>query len=164
VNFSFLSWIIPTDRILSNDRCIFNFIRNSQSGRALAAHACNPSYSGGRDQENCSSKPGELQFETSPGKQSVRPYLEKNTKKDWWSGLRCRFCVQALGLQNKQTKPKNLQTTAKHQTRWLCHFASLASSAVFQQPHLTMLLSVVVSLFQNSVWWYLTKALIYISW
>jgi hypothetical protein len=35
------------------------------------AHACNPSYSGGRDQEDHSSKP-------ALGKQFSRPYLEKN--------------------------------------------------------------------------------------
>jgi hypothetical protein len=28
-----------------------------QNGRVLVAHACNPSYSGGRDQEFCGSKP-----------------------------------------------------------------------------------------------------------
>jgi hypothetical protein len=33
------------------------------------AHACNPSYSGGRDQEDCGSK---------LGKQFARPYLDKN--------------------------------------------------------------------------------------
>jgi hypothetical protein len=27
--------------------------------QALVAHACNPCYSGGRDQENCSSKPAQ---------------------------------------------------------------------------------------------------------
>jgi hypothetical protein len=38
------------------------------------AHACNPSYSGGRDQEDYGSKPG-------PGKQFARPYPEKNPSK-----------------------------------------------------------------------------------
>jgi hypothetical protein len=43
-------------------------------------HTCNPSNSGGRNQEDHGLKP-------SPGKQFVRPYL-KNTcyKKGWWSG------------------------------------------------------------------------------
>jgi hypothetical protein len=36
------------------------------------AHAYNPSYSGGRDQEDCGSKPA--------SKQSIRPYL-KETKR-----------------------------------------------------------------------------------
>jgi hypothetical protein len=42
--------------------------------QALVAHACNPSYSGGRDQEEHSLK---------PGKYLVRPYLKKKkiTKK-----------------------------------------------------------------------------------
>jgi hypothetical protein len=31
-------------------------ILNQASSRALVAHACNPSYSGGRDQEDCGSK------------------------------------------------------------------------------------------------------------
>jgi hypothetical protein len=37
---------------------------------ALVAHTCHPSYSGGRDQEDCSSKPAQANS-------SVRPYLEK---------------------------------------------------------------------------------------
>jgi hypothetical protein len=37
---------------------------------APMAHACNPSYSGGRDQEDLGSKP-------NLGKQFSRPYLEK---------------------------------------------------------------------------------------
>jgi hypothetical protein len=48
------------------------------------AHACNPSYSGGRDQEDHGLKP-------APGKLYPRLYLEKPfTKKGWWSGSRCR--------------------------------------------------------------------------
>jgi hypothetical protein len=39
-------------------------------GRVLVAHDCNPSYSGGRDQEDSGSKP-------AMGKQFVRPYLKK---------------------------------------------------------------------------------------
>jgi hypothetical protein len=38
------------------------------------AHTCNPSYSGGRDQENLSSKP-------APGKEFPRPYLRKTHHK-----------------------------------------------------------------------------------
>jgi hypothetical protein len=41
---------------------------------ALLAHACNPSYSGGRDQEDHGSKP-------APGKWFVRAYLEKTHHK-----------------------------------------------------------------------------------
>jgi hypothetical protein len=56
-------------------------------GHSLAwvTHAYNPSYSSGRDQEDCSST-------TSVGNYLVRPYLEKKpiTKKGWWSGSRCR--------------------------------------------------------------------------
>jgi hypothetical protein len=44
-----------------------NIHRQSQ---VPVAHACNPSYSGGRDQEDHSSKPAQKNS-------SVRPYLEK---------------------------------------------------------------------------------------
>jgi hypothetical protein len=40
----------------------------------LVAHACNPSYSGGRDQEDCGSKP-------PWANSSARPYLEKTIHK-----------------------------------------------------------------------------------
>jgi hypothetical protein len=49
---------------------------------ALVPHICNPSYLGGRDQEDCNLKP-------VLGKYFTRPYLEKTiTKKDWWTGSR----------------------------------------------------------------------------
>jgi hypothetical protein len=48
--------------------------RRGVGSQELVVHACNHSYSGGRDQEDRSSKPA--QFE--------RPYLEKG----WWSGSR----------------------------------------------------------------------------
>jgi hypothetical protein len=55
---------------------------------ALVAHVCNPSYSGGRDQEDRSSKPARAN-------NSARPYLEKSfTKKGWWSDSRWRHWVQ----------------------------------------------------------------------
>jgi hypothetical protein len=40
------------------------------------AHACNPSYSDGRHQEDCGSKPA---WPNSSG----RPYLEKTLHKKW---------------------------------------------------------------------------------
>jgi hypothetical protein len=47
------------------------------------AHTCNPSFSG-RDQEDRSSKPAQ-------GNSSQDPILKNTiTKKDWWSGSRCR--------------------------------------------------------------------------
>jgi hypothetical protein len=50
----------------------------------LVAHACNPSYSGGRDQEDHGLKPARAN--------SFRdPILRKPiTKKGWWSGSRFR--------------------------------------------------------------------------
>jgi hypothetical protein len=44
----------------------------------LVAHICNPSYSGGRDQEDCGSKPGQANNWRDPvSKQSI-------TEKGWW--------------------------------------------------------------------------------
>jgi hypothetical protein len=43
-------------------------------------HACNPSYSGGRDQEDCGSKPAQANS-------SGRPYLEKPFTKNWIGGV-----------------------------------------------------------------------------
>jgi hypothetical protein len=42
--------------------------------REPVAHACNPSYSGGRDQEDLSSK-------SAQAKSSARPYLDKSLTK-----------------------------------------------------------------------------------
>jgi hypothetical protein len=52
-------------------------------------HTCNPSYAGGRDQEDCSSKPAQAN--------SLRDPISKNTshKKGWWSGSKCKPWVQA---------------------------------------------------------------------
>jgi hypothetical protein len=46
--------------------------KNSIVSWVLVAHACNPSYSGGRNQEY---------FKASPGKKLERPYLEKTQHK-----------------------------------------------------------------------------------
>jgi hypothetical protein len=52
-------------------------------GWALVAHACNPSYSGGRDQEDHDSK--------SALANSLKSYLKKPiTKKGWWNDSRYR--------------------------------------------------------------------------
>jgi hypothetical protein len=41
----------------------------------LAAHTCNPSYSGGRDQEDCSSKP--IQANCLQDLMSIKPITQK---------------------------------------------------------------------------------------
>jgi hypothetical protein len=51
---------------------------------APVAHTCNPSCSEGRDQEEQSLKP-------TQANSCQDPILKKPfTKKDWWSGSRCR--------------------------------------------------------------------------
>jgi hypothetical protein len=42
--------------------------------QALVAHTCNPNYSGGRDQEDCDSKP-------APGKILAKSLAQKKKKK-----------------------------------------------------------------------------------
>jgi hypothetical protein len=51
---------------------------------ALVAEACNPSYLGGRDQEDSGSKPAQAN--------SSQDHILKipNPKKGWWSGSNCR--------------------------------------------------------------------------
>jgi hypothetical protein len=59
-----------------------NNIKSSLGCQALVAH--NPSYSGGRNQEDHGSKPvGEIGHETVSQKKSI-------TEKGWWSGSRHR--------------------------------------------------------------------------
>jgi hypothetical protein len=55
-----------------------------QNKQALVAPTCNPSYSGGRDQEAQGSKPA--------WKNNSRDPISKILimKRDWWSGSRCR--------------------------------------------------------------------------
>jgi hypothetical protein len=66
----------------------------------LVAHACNLSYSGGRDQEDRGSM--------TTGANSLWDLTLKksNMKKNWWSGSRCRHWVQTPVLQKKK-KPNS---------------------------------------------------------
>jgi hypothetical protein len=62
------------------------------------AHTCNPSYSGGRDQDDC-------RFEASPGKQFMRPYLEKTfSKKELVEWLKVKFLSSSPSTQKKKKK------------------------------------------------------------
>jgi hypothetical protein len=51
--------------------------------RPLLAHACNPNYSGGRDQEDHILKPARANSSQDPISKILNP------KKGWWSGSRC---------------------------------------------------------------------------
>jgi hypothetical protein len=78
-------------------------------GRAPVAHACNPTYSGGKDQADYSSKP-------APGKQSVRPYLKNTQHKTelekwlkWWSAwLQARAQIQTPVPQKKEKNQQKI--------------------------------------------------------
>jgi hypothetical protein len=59
-------------------------IYKSPYSHMLVAQTCNPSYSGGTDQEDCGSKP-------VPANSSQDPISKKPiTKKGWWSDAGCR--------------------------------------------------------------------------
>jgi hypothetical protein len=76
--------------------------RKSLGSRTSVAHACNLSYWGVRDQEDCSSKPARANS-------SARPYLEKPfTKIGWWSGSRCRPWVQTPVPPKTEIKEKEV--------------------------------------------------------
>jgi hypothetical protein len=64
----------------------------------LVAHTCNPSYSAGRDQEDCSLKPAQANSLQDPISNKTI------TKKDWWSGSRWRPWVQTPVLPKKKKK------------------------------------------------------------
>jgi hypothetical protein len=73
----------------------------------LVAHTCNPSYSGGRDQEDRSLKP-------APSKQLVTPYLDKTRHKkglvEW---------LQGVGAQKKKKKKIHARQALYHYTTLL---------------------------------------------
>jgi hypothetical protein len=70
----------------------------------LVSHTCNPSYLGGRDQEDCGSR-------ASPGKYFQRPHLQNNQSKVDWScgssgrGLLCK--LEGLSSNSNPTKKTN---------------------------------------------------------
>jgi hypothetical protein len=66
-------------------------------GRVLVAHACNPSYSGGRDQEDHSSKPSWAN--------NLRPYLEKSfTKKGLLKWLKVKALISSPSTEKKKKR------------------------------------------------------------
>jgi hypothetical protein len=80
--------------------------------RAPVAHACNPSYSGGRDQADHDSKPAWAN--------SLRDPISKIpfTKKGWWSDSRCRPWVQTPVLKKKNRGRASVKTGWRDSTRW----------------------------------------------
>jgi hypothetical protein len=76
---------LPNVQIIAQrDSSPLSGLSSKEITRALVAHACNPSYSGGRNQEDLSLKPAWANSSQDPI--SKTPI----TKKGWWSGSRCR--------------------------------------------------------------------------
>jgi hypothetical protein len=71
-------------------------IRNPKNSKVPVAHACNPSYSGGRDQEDWGSKPARANRLWDP--------ISKKPSQKWAGGLAC-----GVGLEPPKNKmnPKN---------------------------------------------------------
>jgi hypothetical protein len=78
---------IYVDIYICTNRIYMAKLSKQYFSQALVAHAYNPSYSGGRDQENCGLKPARAN--------SLQDPISKKlfTKKGWWSGSRCRPSV-----------------------------------------------------------------------
>jgi hypothetical protein len=64
-------------------------------------HAGNPSYSGGRDQEDRGLKPAQA----NSSKDLISKKLSQK-KKGWWSGSRCKLSSSATKKKKKETKKK----------------------------------------------------------
>jgi hypothetical protein len=72
------------------------------TGRALMAHACNPSYSGGRDQEDRGSKPT----------RANRVYLEKTYhKKQLMEWLKVKVLSSSPSTAKKKKKKRSAYVT-----------------------------------------------------
>jgi hypothetical protein len=82
-------------------------IKNIWYCRALLAHTCNPSYSGGRDQEDQGLKPARAN--TSQDCMWKKPF----TKKGWWSGSRLNPEFKP-SITKKKKKRKRKSGTAEH--------------------------------------------------
>jgi hypothetical protein len=93
-----------------------NPLKMEKKGWAPVAHTCNPSYSGGRDQEDHGSKPAWANSSQDP--------ILKNpiTKKEWWNGLRCRPQIQAPIPQQQQQKKQKERKKGK--LNW-CSFPTI---------------------------------------
>jgi hypothetical protein len=66
------------------------------------AHTCNPSYSGGRDQEDHGWKPpGQIVFETLTQRKKKKNHHHHH-QKSWWNGSRCRPECKAQYHQKKK--------------------------------------------------------------
>jgi hypothetical protein len=79
----------------SNQGPSYNTILKISLFWAPVTHACNPSFSGGRNQEDRGSKPAQVNSLWDPI--SKKPFI----KKGWWSGSMSRPWVQTPIPQNK---------------------------------------------------------------
>jgi hypothetical protein len=85
----------------------FNILKSNLS-QAPVAHACNPSYSSGRYQDNHGLKPAQANSSQDPILK-----IPNTQKKGWWSGSRRRSSVQAPALQKKIFLPEPPYLTSR---------------------------------------------------
>jgi hypothetical protein len=84
---------------LPNSSQLLFYLKKKSAGHPLT-HTCNPTYSGGRDQEDRSSKPTWASSSQDPISKK-----KKITKKDLWSDSRCRPWDKTSALGKKKTLP-----------------------------------------------------------
>jgi hypothetical protein len=88
-----------------------NYLQNNQSSQELVAHFCNPSYSGGSDQEDCGLKP-------AWANSSTRSYLEKKpSKKGPVEGLKVQ-ALSATPIQQSVSQSINQSINNKSMKDW----------------------------------------------
>jgi hypothetical protein len=106
----FPDMLLAQGRLVTRGPChrVFGIrLNKTASCQALVAHTCNPSYSGGRDEEDHGSKPAWAN--------SSRDHILKKpiTKKGWWSGSWCRPWVQTPVPQGGKKKKRESFSKAK---------------------------------------------------
>jgi hypothetical protein len=151
-----------------NLRMLNNECRKKQLRWVPVAHACNPSYSGGRDQEDHVLKPAWANNSQDPI--SKKPI----TKKGYWSGSRCRPWVQVPVLQKKRKKttPSHFFPLSRIATFDICcvHFQKISKHKyIYTNEIVGIHHSENCSLFLTrcfehvSKYWYVSTSLCYLS-
>jgi hypothetical protein len=86
----------------------------NERGQVPVTHTCNPSYSGGRDQDNCGLKP-------SQANSSMRPYLEKPfTKIGLVEWLKVKAMSSSPSTTKKKKERKRKWVTGRSDFKKLC--------------------------------------------
>jgi hypothetical protein len=96
----------------------------------LVVHAYNPSYSGGRDQEDHGSKLGQAN--------TLQDLISKklNTKKDWWSSWGPEFKPQNCKKKERKKERKKIPYRDKGYSSVAKHLRSMCTTLVQSPEHM----------------------------